>query len=158
MPALSTWVASFHGATADAVTTAYETVALATVAAYSGYVTKDIFIVEPKHDWMFLGDGLLDVSRWQTKPLDVRQVFDILTWPFFYKTGLGDQDKSDYDELVAVLTSGALWVSVRGGSERWPSDATLVHPIILADTPSKSVNSKEGTRTYSIQLELKGIS
>lgn len=166
MAGKAAWTATIYGATADPATTAYSSVAAASVAAYTGAASYTFYITKPQATWLFEGEPLEDISGWRAMNATRRRVFSIESYPFDYGdsvSGSGDpaagvQDLDNIDELADLIASkDYLWLTITGGARSWPSTAGQVHPIVLTGW-NESINASAGTRTLTLDVSLRGLS
>ena len=137
MAQLSTWRMHIFGTTSDTNTSAYDTIAQATVAAYAGYATASLYIVKPQHTWKIEGEPLIDISGWQTSAPSRRRTFNVECYPHVFTAGT-DPDLDDIDTATAVLELPYLWVGIYAGSRKYPSTMTtsagttpdVLYPVI----------------------------
>ena len=152
---VTTWKVDFYKATTDPATSAYDTLALATIAGYSGYATATMYITSSGQDWEFgtnifeaAGGALLNRPR-------VRKVWSLQSQPYTFVGGT-DPDLDDLDTIKGVLAGSALWMRVTAGSRTYPSTASTAHPIIITGWSTQR-NDDAGTRRVTITAQHKYI-
>lgn len=149
---LSTWKLYLYSASADSVTTAYDTISTTTLSGLSGYATTNVYITKPHTMWEFENAMLEDISGARRGTSARRRIWEVVTYPFAYANGLGSQDLDDIDTLANVIDANAyLWARIEGGGRTWPSTASTAHPVLLMDW-QEAINDAAGTRTVTLSL------
>ncbi|CAB4141417.1 hypothetical protein UFOVP418_13 [uncultured Caudovirales phage] len=149
----SNWVATFYRADSDLATAAYTQCPV--TALPTTHASTTAFIVAPANSKAYEAELLTDVSGWIETQGTVRDTFEVELYPYQYEAGT-NPDLDDWDTLITWLTNKPkLWVSMQGGSRRYPPTAGNVMPVII-ETVSESVNKSAGNHTVTLGLRVKG--
>lgn len=150
-----TWQAIFYRADSDLATQPYTQCPV--TALPTTHASTTAFIVAPSNTKDYTADLLTDVSGWVDTSPSVRDVFALELYPYAYTASPDYPDLDDWDALITWLTSKpALWVSMQGGSRRYPSAAGTVMPVVI-ESVSENVNKSAGTHTVTLGLRVKGV-
>lgn len=151
--ALSDWQLIIYAANADTgAGTAYNDVALSTIAGYSGYTTTAITIVKPEATWAFEFSSIADLSGATFGKASRRRAFNVESYPFRYNDG-GTQDLDNIDTLANVINGKPyIWARILGGTRKWPNTTNTAHPVNITNW-AESLNTGAGTRRLQLTLE-----
>lgn len=148
------WQATFYRADTDLTTVPY-TQCLVSVLPTT-HASTTAYIVAPSNIKVYEGEDLVDVSGWIESTGTVRDTFEVELYPYNYNA-TDTPDLDDWDTLVDWLTEKKkLWVSMQGGSRRYPSTANYVMPVVI-ESISESVNKAAGNHAVTLSLRVKGV-
>ncbi len=149
----ASWTATFYRADTDLATVSYTqcpATALPTTAA-----STTAYIVAPANTKEYNTELLEDVSGWVEATGTVRDVFAVELYPYQYEAGTAP-DLDDWETLIDWLSEKPkLWVSLQGGTRRYPSTAGNVMPVVI-ESVGESVNKSAGNHTVTLNLRVKG--
>lgn len=151
--AIADWQLIIYAANADSgAGTAYDDVALTTIAGYSGYTSTAIYVIKPEAHWLMEFAGIGDVSGATFGKTTRRRAFNVESYPFTYKDG-GTQDLDNIDTLANIINGKPyIWARILGGTRKWPNTTNTAHPVNITNW-SESVNTTAGTRRLNLTLE-----
>lgn len=146
----STWKMHLYGATVDTGSgTPYDTVLLTTIAGYTGYTTKSVYIIQSGQNWNIETFSFTDVSGSVFGKSRRRKQFNVVCFPFTFKQST-IQDLEDIDDLSNLIDdSNYLWVRFEAGERSQPS-TTTAYPVII-DSWSHDI----GSGVHRINLTLR---
>lgn len=127
----STWKMHLYGATADSgAATPYDTVLLSTIAGYTAYATKAVYITQSGQSWGIDTFSFEDVSGSIFAKSRRRKMFSVVCFPFSFKQSTV-QDLEDIDDLSNLIDdSNYLWVRFEAGERSQPS-TTTAYPVLI---------------------------
>lgn len=150
----SNWVATFYRADSDLATAAYTQCPV--TALPTTHASTTAFIVAPANTKAYEAELLTDVSGWVETQGTVRDTFELELYPYNYGAAT-IPDLDDWDTLIDWLTEKPkLWVSMQGGTRRYPSTASTVMPVVI-ESVSESVNKSAANHTVTLSLRVKGL-
>lgn len=150
----ASWVATFYRADSDLATAAYTQCPV--TALPTTHASTTAFIVAPSNQKAYEAELLTDVSGWIETQGTVRDTFELELYPYQYEAGT-NPDLDDWEALIDWLTEKPkLWVSMQGGTRRYPSTASTVMPVVI-ESVSESVNKSAANHTVTLSLRVKGL-
>lgn len=147
------WTIDIYGASEDQGTPPYDTVGTTTLLTYSGYTTKQGYILAPQRKWAWERFDIETMEGWKTSRSIRRKVWDVEFYPATWAAG-GDQDLEDIDDLAAVLDMDYVWIRIETPDRNYPSTASAAHPVIVTDW-QEGVNKNAGLRSLTVSFEHK---
>jgi hypothetical protein len=148
------WKATFYRADNDLATVSYTQ--CATSALPTTHASTTAYIVAPSNTKEYNAELLTDVSGWVETTGTVRDVFAVELYPYQYEATT-TPDLDDWETLIDWLTEKPkLWVSMQGGTRRYPATAGNVMPVVI-ESVSESVNKSAGNHAVTLQLRVKGL-
>ena len=151
--AITEWQLIIYAANQDSgASTAYNDVALSTIAGYSGYTTTAIYIIKPEPNWINEFAGITDVSGATFGKTTRRRAFNVESYPFRFDAG-GTQDLDDIDTLSNVIDGKPyVWARVLAGSRTYPGTTNTAHPVNITSW-GETLNTQAGTRKLNLTIE-----
>lgn len=147
------WQAIFYRADTDLATAPYTQCATAVLP--TSHTSTTAYIVAPSNIKSYEAELLTDISGWIETQGTVRDTFEVELYPYNY-TATSTPDLDDWDTLIDWLTEKKkLWVSLQGGTRRYPATAGNVMPVVI-ESVSESVNKSAGNHTVTLSLRVKG--
>lgn len=148
------WVATFYRADTDLATAAYTQTPV--TALPTAAVSTTAFIVAPANSKAYEAELLTDVSGWIETQGTVRDTFEVEIYPYNYDAATVP-DLDDWETLIDWLTEKKkLWVTMQGGTRRYPATAGYVMPIVIEGV-SESVNKNAANHTVTLSIRVKGL-
>jgi len=154
MAALSNWVMHLYKSDVDPLSaTRYSTVAIATLAGYTGYETMATYITRSGKGYEGEPAILEDILSSVFGSFSSTLIFRVKCWPFSFNAG-SQPDLDDLDDLRDFVEGEQfLWARFVAGSRNQPS-ATEAYPILITGF-GDSVNESSGTHGLELGLRHK---
>lgn len=149
----SSWQATFYRADTDLATVGYTQCPV--TALPTSVASTTAYIVAPSNTKVYEAELLTDVSGWIETQGTVRDAFELELYQYQYEAS-SNPDLDDWEALIDWLTDKKkLWVSLQGGTRRYPPTAGYVMPVII-ESVSETVNKNAGNHTVTLSLRVKG--
>lgn len=156
----SSWQMFLYGANEDQNASKYDTVAITTISAYSGYsnITSSLPggscpILAPYEDAEFTTSQLVDIGGGTIGSAKRRTIWTVECWPFLFNASSTDTDLDDYFTISdGIHDKRFLWVRFTAGGRTSPTTSGHVYPVYL-DGFESSLNKEVGTRALTITLK-----
>lgn len=150
----TSWQATFYRADTDLATAAYTQCAVSVLP--TTHTSTTAFIVAPSNVKVYESETLADVSGWIEASGTIRDTFEVELYPYRYDAS-SNPDLDDWETLIDWLTEKKkLWVSMQGGTRRYPATANFVMPVVI-ESVSESVNKSAGNHAVTLSLRVKGV-
>ena len=145
---------TLHYATADPNTSPYSSLAVATIAGYTGYGSISIRILDPGQRFELEGEDTQYIDGEIRGATEHRRIFEMVIVPFSYKSG--SWDVGDLEAIVAALRKKHKWLELNNYSTQFNRNSayhTSAHaiPVEVADI-QHSNDRKTGAESLSVKF------